>query len=69
MTLSFRLLSPVLVLTLALPLSGCGAYLAAKTVTGAGSLVVGGVAGAVKLTGKATGAVVGLAQEQDEQIE
>ncbi|MBC7283119.1 MAG: hypothetical protein H5U12_16985 [Hoeflea sp.] len=56
-----------------LPLTGCGAYLVTKTVTGAGSLAVGGAVGAVKLTGKAagavTGAVVGLAQEEDDQAE
>lgn len=59
----------VLILTLvlvALPLSGCGTYLVAKTVTGAGSVVVGGAAGAVKLTGKAAGAVVGVGRDDDE---
>lgn len=68
-----RLVSPCLILALALPVSGCGTYMVAKTVTGAGSMVVGGAVGAVKLTGKAVGAtagaVVGLAQEQDEQLE
>jgi len=68
-----RLVSPCLVLALALSVSGCGTYMVAKTVTGAGSMVVGGAVGAVKLTGKAVGAtagaVVGLAQEQDEQLQ
>ena len=31
----------------------------AKTVTGAGSMVVGGAVGAVKMTGKVTGKAVG----------
>ncbi len=73
MSIYHRLVSPCLVLALALSVSGCGTYMVAKTVTGAGSMVVGGAVGAVKLTGKAVGAtagaVVGLAQEQDEQLE
>jgi hypothetical protein len=42
----------------ALMLPGCGTYVVAKTVTGTGSAVVGGTVGAVKLTGRAAGAVV-----------
>jgi hypothetical protein len=49
-----------------LPLSGCGTYMVAKTVTGAGSVVVGGAVGAVKLTGKTAGAVVGIGRGGDE---
>lgn len=49
-----------------LPLSGCGTYMVAKTVTGAGSVVVGGAVGAVKLTGKAAGAVVGVGRDNDD---
>jgi hypothetical protein len=43
-----------------LPLCGCETCAVAETVTGAGSLVVGGAGGTVKLAGKAAGAVVGL---------
>ncbi|MCY0095448.1 hypothetical protein [Hoeflea ulvae] len=73
MSIYRRLVSHCLVLALSVSLAGCGTYVVAKTVTGAGSMVVGGAVGAVKLSGKAVGAtagaVVGLAQEQDEQIE
>ncbi|WP_394689084.1 hypothetical protein [Hoeflea sp.] len=58
-------LIPTLALV-ALPLSGCGTYMVAKTVTGAGSVVVGGAVGAVKLTGKAAGTVVGVGRDEDE---
>lgn len=54
-----RLLSPVIVVAVTLCLSGCGTYMVAKTVTGAGSMVVGGAVGAVKMTGKVTGKAVG----------
>ncbi|MEP3436927.1 MAG: hypothetical protein ABJN75_09105 [Hoeflea sp.] len=56
-------------LTLTLTLSGCGALIVTNTVVGAGSLVVGGAVGAVKLTGKTAGAVVGLAREEEDQAE
>ncbi|WP_422370438.1 hypothetical protein [Hoeflea sp.] len=46
------------ILASALMLPGCGTYMVARTVTGAGSAVVGGTVGAVKLTGRAAGAVV-----------
>lgn len=70
----FRRLPAILAsFMLMLSLTGCGTYVVAKTVTGAGSLAVGGAVGAVKLTGKAVGAtagaVVGLAQEEEEQLE
>lgn len=42
-------------------LSGCGALIVSNTVVGAGSLVVGGAVGAVKVTGKAVGATAGAA--------
>lgn len=60
-----RLIPLLAVLSLTLPLSGCAAYLVTKTVTGAGSLAVGGAVGAVKLTGKAAGAVVGIGRDDD----
>ncbi|MCY0147305.1 hypothetical protein OEG84_06170 [Hoeflea sp. G2-23] len=53
--------------SLALPLSGCGTYLVAKTVTNTGSLVVGGAVGAVKLTGRTAGAVVGIGGDSDQE--
>jgi len=59
MSIFRRLVSPLVALALAGSLSGCGTYMVAKTVTGAGSLVVGGAVGAVKVTGKAAGATVG----------
>ena len=59
----------VSVLAIALSLQGCAGYMVTKAVTGTTSMVVGGTVGAVKLTGKAAGAVVGLAQNEDEQAE
>ena len=64
-------------LMLMLPLTGCGTYIVAKTVTGtvagAGSLVVGGAVGAVKLTGKAAsktaGAVVDVVRDEPDVYE
>jgi hypothetical protein len=50
-------------------LPGCGTYVVAKTVTGAGSAVVGGAVGAVKLTGRAAGAVVKAGSGTDEMEE
>jgi hypothetical protein len=58
----FRFLALV---SLVLPLSGCGTYLVAKTVTTTGSLVVGGAVGAVKLTGRTAGAVVGIGRDNE----
>ncbi|WP_299862403.1 hypothetical protein [uncultured Hoeflea sp.] len=63
-------MSPVLIsLAVALPLTGCGTYMVAKTMTGAGSLVAGTAVGAVKLTGKATGtaagAITGVGRDDD----
>lgn len=52
-----------------LMLPGCGTYVVAKTVTGAGSAVVGGAVGAVKLTGRAAGAVVKAGSGTDEMEE
>ncbi len=67
MNTSFRRLAQLSTLCLvSLPLSGCGTYMVAKTVTGAGSVVVGGAVGAVKLTGKTAGAVVGIGRDNDE---
>lgn len=65
-----RRLSPVLIsLAMALPLAGCGTYMVAKTVTGAGSLVAGTAVGAVKLTGKtadtAAGVITGIGRYDD----
>lgn len=66
MNISHNYLPPLLAaLILLLPLSGCGTYMVAKTVTGAGSMVVGGAVGAVKLSGKAAGAVVSLGRDDD----
>ena len=59
MSISRRLARPCIVLLSLLPLSGCGTYIVAKSVTGAGSMVVGGAVGAVKVTGKAVGTTVG----------
>ena len=59
MSISRRLVSPFVALALVASLSGCGTYIVAKSVTGAGSMVVGGAVGAVKVTGKAVGATVG----------
>lgn len=59
MIMSRRLLSSCVCLALLASLSGCGTYIVAKTVTGAGSMVVGGAVGAVKVTGKAVGTTVG----------
>jgi hypothetical protein len=59
MSISRRLLSPCVCLALLVSLSGCGTYIVAKSVTGAGSMVVGGAVGAVKVTGKAVGSTVG----------
>ncbi|MDP2733501.1 MAG: hypothetical protein Q8O63_10405 [Hoeflea sp.] len=60
-------------LTLCLTLSGCGAVIVAKTVTGAGTLVVDGAVGAVRVTGRAVGvtagAVAGLGRDADEDTE
>ena len=53
MSISRRLVSPFVALALVASLSGCGTYIVAKSVTGAGSMVVGGAVGAVKVTGKA----------------
>ena len=54
-------------------LSGCGAVIVTNTVVGAGSLVVGGAVGAVKVTGKAVGhtagAVAGLGRDRDDEAE
>lgn len=58
-----------LVLLLALPLSGCGTYIVAKTVTGAGKLAVGTTVGAVKLTGKAVAAVIPGGDDDEEEAE
>ena len=65
MNASFHRLPAILAgLMLMLPLTGCGTYIVAKTVTGtvagAGSLVVGGAVGAVKLTGKAASKTAGV---------
>ena len=69
MNARYRFLVPMLVV-LAAPLSGCGAVIVTNTVVGAGSLVVGGAVGAVKVTGKAVGAtagaVAGLGRDSDE---
>lgn len=66
----YRLPSIVAGLVLMLSLTGCGTYMVAKTVTGtvagAGSLVVGGAVGAVKLTGKTAGAVAGIGRDDDD---
>lgn len=59
MIMSRRLLSSCVCLAMLTFLSGCGTYIVAKTVTGAGSMVVGGAVGAVKVTGKAVGTTVG----------
>jgi hypothetical protein len=59
MIMSPRLVSSCVCLAMLASLSGCGTYMVAKTVTGAGSMVVGGAVGAVKVTGKAVGATVG----------
>tara|TARA_R110002020_G_scaffold86758_6_gene214215 strand:+ start:141 stop:344 length:204 start_codon:yes stop_codon:yes gene_type:complete len=64
-----RLAVPLLLAVFVAPLSGCGAILVTKTVTGAGSLAVGGAVGAVKLTGAAAGAVVGLAVPDGDEAE
>jgi len=60
----------MLALVLSAQLSGCGAVIVTRTVTGAGSLLVDGAVGAVNVTGKAvsatTGAVVGLARGPDD---
>ncbi len=68
-----RLLPPFLTVLLAMSLPGCGAVIVTKTVTGAGSLVVGGAVGAVKVTGKAVGAtagaVTGLGRDSDDEAE
>ncbi|AKI00256.1 hypothetical protein IMCC20628_01540 [Hoeflea sp. IMCC20628] len=68
-----RLVPPCLALALALSASGCGTYMVAKTVTGAGSMVVGGAVGAVKLTGKAVGktagAVAGIGRDESAEYE
>lgn len=67
MNTSFRRLAQLSTLALlCLPVSGCGTYMVAKTITGAGSVVVGGAVGAVKLTGKTAGAVVGIGRDNDE---
>jgi len=69
-TVLSRLPALIAGLVLILPLAGCGTYVVAKTVTGtvagAGSLVVGGAVGAVKLTGKAAGAVTGIGRDDDD---
>lgn len=66
-------LAPTLVLALVLTLSGCGAIIVAKTVTGAGALVVDGAVGAVRVTGRAVGvtagAVAGLGRDPDAETE
>lgn len=53
-----------------LMLPGCGTYMVAstvtKTVTGAGSMVVGGTVGAVRLTGRAAGSVIGDEPEEED---
>ena len=68
-----RLVPSLLAVVLATILSGCGAVIVTKTVTGAGSLVVGGAVGAVKVTGKAVGAtagaVRGLGRDSDDEAE
>ena len=78
MNISFRRLPAILTgLLLMLSLTGCGTYMVAKTVTGtvagAGSLVVGGAVGAVKLTGKAAsktaGAVVDVVRDEPDAYE
>ncbi|WP_420409710.1 hypothetical protein [Hoeflea sp.] len=50
-------------------LSGCGTYMVASTVSGAGSAVVGGAVGAVRLTGRTAGAVVTAGRGNDEAEE
>lgn len=78
MNISFRRFPSILVgLMLMLSLTGCGTYMVAKTVTGtvtgAGSLVVGGAVGAVKLTSKAAtktaGAVVDVVRDEPDVYE
>ena len=73
MTRCRRLVPPLLALLLATVLSGCGAVIVTNTVVGAGSLVVGGAVGAVKVTGKAVGAtagaVAGLGRDPDDEAE
>lgn len=55
-----RRLSPVLIsLAVAFSLTGCGTYMVARTVAGAGSLVASTAVGAVELTGKAAGTAAG----------
>ncbi|KGF66684.1 hypothetical protein LL06_26695 [Hoeflea sp. BAL378] len=64
-----RLALPLLLAALVAPVSGCGAVIVTKTVTGAGSLVVGSAVGAARLTGAAAGAVVGLAVPDGDEAE
>ncbi|WP_275750286.1 hypothetical protein [Hoeflea sp. YIM 152468] len=73
MILCYRPGPSCLALALALSLSGCGSYVVARTLTGAGSLAVGGAAGAVRLTGTAVGAtaeaVAGLGRADESGYE
>ena len=64
-----RLSRLFLVPLLLLPLSGCGTYVVAKTVTGAGKLAVGTTVGAVKLTGKAVAAVLPGGDDEEDESE